>query len=189
MRTRSFLLAAVLALTAAACGGDGEDAAASGDSAVETGDEGAGETADVAVATTDLGDVLVDADGMTLYLFTEDPEGASVCEDDCAAAWPPLTVDAEPVAGDGADQALLGTIERSDGSTQVTYAGAPLYTWASDSEPGDVTGQGVSDVWFVIGPDGDPITDAAGAAESGTDDTTDADGSADTDGSADELGY
>lgn len=129
---------------------------------------GGDEPADVQVGSTELGDVLVDADGMTLYLFTNDSDGQSVCDDDCAVAWPPLTVDAEPVAGDGVDTGLLGTAERDDGSTQVTYDGSPLYTWASDSEPGDVTGQGVSDVWFVVAPDGEAIMgsddSAAGAA-------------------------
>lgn len=126
------------------------------------------DAADVQVAATDLGEVLVDGDGMTLYLFTNDSDGQSVCTDDCAAAWPPLTVDAETLAGDGVDDGLLGTTERDDGSTQVTYDGSPLYTWASDSEAGDVTGQGVNDVWFVVAPDGEAIMDsdaAAGAAD------------------------
>lgn len=147
---------------------DGSDATSDG---AETGDdaEAAGDDlADVQVGSTALGEVLVDADGMTLYLFTNDSDGQSACYDDCAAAWPPLTVDGEPVAGDGVDAGLLGTTERDDGSLQVTYDNSPLYTWASDSDPGDVTGQGVNDVWFVLNPDGEAIMDsddaAAGAA-------------------------
>lgn len=188
MRTRSlpFLLASVaLAVSIAACGGAEDDPPPGGDGPADgaAATDADGET-DVAVAATDLGEVLVDGAGMTLYLFTPDPEGESTCEDDCAAAWPPLTVDGEPAAGDGVDPALLGTLERSDGSTQVSYAGAPLYTWASDREPGDVTGQGVNDVWYVVGPDGDAITDPA--PEAGDDEADDAGGSTDDE---DGIGY
>jgi predicted lipoprotein with Yx(FWY)xxD motif len=84
-----------------------------------------------------------------------------VCEDDCADAWPPLVVEGEPVPGQGVDGALLATTERSDGTTQVTYAGAPLYTWVQDQEPGDVTGQNVQEVWFVVSPAGDAVTSDA----------------------------
>ncbi len=109
-------------------------------------------------ASTDLGDVLVDGDGMTLYMFDNDSEDESVCVDDCAATWPPVTGDAE-VAGD-VDEGMVGTITRPDGSTQVTYGGFPLYLYAADAEAGDVNGQGVGDVWWVVGPDGSRITDA-----------------------------
>lgn len=97
---------------------------------------------------------------MTLYLFDQDPEGESACVDDCASTWPPLV--GEPEATGGADADLVGTITRPDGSTQATYDGYPLYLYAPDSEPGDVTGQGVGGVWWVIGPDGTRITDEAG---------------------------
>ena len=152
------LLLAGVALALTACGDDGEtDGAGAGGeatedaSAAEDGETGPG---DVAVASTDLGDVLVDAEGMTLYLFTPDEQGESTCYDDCAAAWPPATVDGEPSAGNGADAALLGTTERGDGSVQVTYDGWPLYLWQGDQQPGDVTGQNVNEVWFVVAPDG-----------------------------------
>lgn len=59
--------------------------------------------------------------------------------------------------GEGADQSLLGTITRTDGSTQVTYNGWPLYFWAEDSAPGDTTGQGVNDVWWVVDAAGDAV--------------------------------
>ena len=70
-----------------------------------------------------------------------------------------VLVDGEPVAGDGVDGTLLGTTEREDGSTQVTYDGWPLYLFASDAAPGDTNGQGVGEVWFVVGPDGQAIED------------------------------
>lgn len=114
------------------------------------------EPATVAVGTTDLGDVLVDAAGMTLYVFDPDAQGSSTCVDGCAASWPPL-LDDTPVAGDGVDAGLLGTATRDDGSEQVTYDGWPLYTWAADSSPGEATGQGVQDVWWVMDADGTVI--------------------------------
>jgi predicted lipoprotein with Yx(FWY)xxD motif len=152
-----------VSLVLAACGADetdglAEDDAQGADAAAEDETESAAD-ADLAVASSDLGEILVDGEGMTLYLFTEDSEGQSVCEDDCAAAWPPLLVEDAPVPGDGIDAALLGETERSDGTTQVTYAGSPLYTWAQDQQPGDTTGQGVQEVWFVVSPAGDAVTD------------------------------
>lgn len=122
--------------------------------------EAAAGSVTIDTASTDLGEVLVDGDGMTLYLFDQDSEGESACVDDCASTWPPLV--GEPEATGGADAALVGTISRPDGSTQATYDGHPLYLYAPDSEPGDVTGQGVGGVWWVIGPDGTRITDEAG---------------------------
>jgi predicted lipoprotein with Yx(FWY)xxD motif len=161
MGARSWMLIVTVTVLAAACGTEAEDGAAAGEAAMDAPNPAA---ASVAVDRTDLGDVLVDAEGMTLYLFTNDTDGASVCEDDCAAAWPPLIVEGEPVAGEGIDVSLLGTTERRDGGTQVTYGGWPLYRWAQDERPGDTTGQGVQDVWFVVGPDGGAIT-AAGDGE------------------------
>lgn len=114
---------------------------------------------DVAVAETSLGEVLVDGDGMTLYMFDADEAGAPTCYDACAQAWPPLIVDDDPVAGAGVDAALLSTTARDDGSQQVTYAGWPLYHWAGDSSPGDVDGQAVDDAWWVMTADGDVVRD------------------------------
>lgn len=100
-----------------------------------------------------LGTILVGPDGLTLYTFTNDTAGSgeSACYDNCAAAWPPLTVDGEPSAGDGVT-GQLATIERTDGTTQVTYNGTPLYYFASDSAPGDTNGHEVGGVWFVAEP-------------------------------------
>lgn len=121
--------------------------------------------ATVAVASSDLGDILVGADGMTLYLFDNDADGASNCTDDCLANWPPLVAQ-DPVAGDGVD-ATLATFERADtGDPQVTVNGHPLYSWAGDSEPGDVTGHGVGDVWWAVTPAGEAVAADAGTAAS-----------------------
>jgi predicted lipoprotein with Yx(FWY)xxD motif len=139
------LLAAGLLL--GACGSDD----GGGDAGGDTG----GSTATVQVSETSLGEVLTDADGMTLYLFTQDREGSSSCEGECLVAWPPL--EGEQAAGDGVDGSLLGTIERSDGSTQATYGGHPLYHFAQDTAEGDVAGQGVNDVWWAVDAAGDAV--------------------------------
>jgi predicted lipoprotein with Yx(FWY)xxD motif len=110
------------------------------------------------VADTDLGKILVDGKGMTLYMFTKDSPGTSTCEGDCLVAWPPLK--GTPTAGQGVDKSLLGTTERSDGTVQATYNDWPLYYWQNDTAPGDTTGQNVNEVWFVLGPDGEPIMTA-----------------------------
>lgn len=163
MRTIGAALAISLAL--AACGSDepsepeaGSPAAESPAEATET-EAPATEAATVQLAGTDLGDVLVDADGLTLYLFEQDEGDTSTCYDECAATWPPLLSD-EPTAGDGVDEALLGTTEREDGELQVTYDGQPLYLFASDQAAGDVGGQGIGDVWFVLDASGAAVTEA-----------------------------
>ncbi len=112
----------------------------------------------------ELGPILTDAEGMTLYLFTNDTtEGESTCYDDCAVNWPPFDPEGdltlpEDIPGE------LTRIERTDGTTMVAYNGIPLYYWINDEAPGDTTGQGVGDVWYVVAPGqefGDPATPEA----------------------------
>lgn len=110
---------------------------------------------EILLASTDLGDIITDGSGATLYLFLPDEQGESVCYDQCEAAWPPLV--ATTTAGDGLDPSLLGTVERTDGSAQVTYNGWPLYYFANDLEPGETNGQGVNEVWYVVDANGEPI--------------------------------
>jgi predicted lipoprotein with Yx(FWY)xxD motif len=141
MRTQLPALFVVAVLTVA-CAGD--DPAAGGQ---------AGTT--VAVGATELGDVLVDGDGNTLYLFVPDDQGASTCYDDCEQNWPPLTGTA--AAGDGTDESLLGTVDRDDGTAQVTYNDWPLYYFAGDAAAGGTSGQGIGDVWFVLDAAGEPV--------------------------------
>ena len=109
----------------------------------------------IGVTETGLGPILTDPDGMTLYLLTDDQQGASQCSGGCASTWPPL-VD-EVGAGEGVDAALLGTVARPDGTTQVTYNGWPLYGYAGDAAPGDTNGQGIGGRWFVVSPEGEPV--------------------------------
>ncbi len=153
--------ASSLAAVAGCLGGGGGDAVTTTESTTTTDatttSDGSMDGPTVTVAShPDHGDVLVDAQGMTLYVFSNDSEGETVCYDSCAEAWPPLTVDGEPTAGDGVS-GELGTVERDDGSTQVTIEGMPLYYFASDEEPGDATGQGINDVWWVVRPGGTAV--------------------------------
>lgn len=104
-----------------------------------------------------LGPILVDGKGMTLYIFTKDTADTSNCAGDCLKAWPPLIAAGKVKAEDGVNQALIGTAVMADGRTIVTYNHRPLYYWAADGKPGDTTGQGVNQVWFVISPEGEPV--------------------------------
>ncbi|MFT7597519.1 MAG: putative lipoprotein with Yx(FWY)xxD motif [Acidimicrobiales bacterium] len=146
-------LVVVLALTAASCGSDSDSDGAGSENA--TADPVHDLTAGaIASANSDLGDIIVDDAGNTLYLFVPDAQGDSTCYDDCEAAWPVLG-EATGV-GDGLDASLLGTTERTNGDIQATYNGWPLYYFAKDVAVGDTNGQGVGDVWYVL--------DAAGSA-------------------------
>ena len=103
--------------------------------------------------TSDGIPTLMDAKGMTLYTFAPDKGGASTCYNQCAQAWPPLTVGtgAQPNGGTGVS-GILGTTQRTDGTLQVTYNGWPLYNFAQDTASGDAKGQGIRDIWFTASP-------------------------------------
>ena len=108
-----------------------------------------------ATSDAELGDFLVDAEGLTLYIFSPDPPNASVCTGQCLEAWPPLLVDGgvTPAAGLDAPGAL-GAITLDDGSRQVTYRSRPLYYFVRDEAAGDTNGQGVNDIWWVAAVSG-----------------------------------
>lgn len=171
MRLKFALL--VLVLVAAACGGDDAegDAAGAAQTAAPTTEApttaapttAAPETTraptagmTVALAESGLGEILVDGDGNTLYLFVPDAQGASTCYDGCAEAWPPLV--GEVTAGDGVDGGLLASVARDDGTEQATFNGWPLYYFANDAAAGDTNGQGLNDVWYVLNATGDAIS-------------------------------
>lgn len=110
----------------------------------------------LAVSTNpDLGKVLTDSAGMTLYRFDADTAEPpkSNCDGDCAEAWPPVPAD-DATAGAGIDESLLGEVTRSDGTKQLTIAGWPAYRYAKDTKAGETNGQGVNDKWFALAPDG-----------------------------------
>jgi predicted lipoprotein with Yx(FWY)xxD motif len=117
---------------------------------------GGGAVVDVGQSAA-LGSFLVDSKGMTLYLFTKDSPNTSNCYGSCAGYWPPLLTTGAPVAGTGVTASLLGTTKRTDGTLQVTYNGWPLYYYVSDKAAGDITGENVQNVWFVISPEGKQI--------------------------------
>jgi len=108
----------------------------------------------VKTADTTLGKILVDADGMTLYYFANDipASGASTCYGQCEVAWPIFSVDTVTVSSPllASD---FSSITRTDGTKQTTYRGWPLYYWQADTKPGDVTGENVNKIWFVVKPD------------------------------------
>jgi predicted lipoprotein with Yx(FWY)xxD motif len=111
----------------------------------------------VNVGDTSLGKVVVDGKGMTLYIFTPDSGGKSVCNGDCAKAWPPLPGGSAATLGTGLDAEDFTVITRDDGSSQVAFYGMPLYHFAGDKAAGDVNGQGLNDKWYVVGADGKPV--------------------------------
>lgn len=98
------------------------------------------------MGTTSKGQVLTDTKGMTLYTFDKDAGGKSACNGTCAKNWPPLAASTGSASGD------WSIITRDDGSKQWAYKGKPLYAWAKDTKPGDVTGDGFNNVWHVAQP-------------------------------------
>jgi predicted lipoprotein with Yx(FWY)xxD motif len=114
----------------------------------------------VATHSGPVGTYLVDGSGKTLYVFASDNTSASACTGVCATAWPPLIVSGKPTAGAGVTASDLGTIKRADGSTQVTYAGHPLYVYIGDSSAGQITGQNNTSYggeWWIVDPSGNAI--------------------------------
>jgi predicted lipoprotein with Yx(FWY)xxD motif len=110
----------------------------------------------VAKKVDNLGTVVTDSKGMTLYRFDKDTAqpSASNCDGPCAGTWPPVTTTADHVQINGVDKSLIGTIARKDGSVQLTLGGWPLYRYAKDAAPGDAKGQGVGNTWFASTPQG-----------------------------------
>jgi predicted lipoprotein with Yx(FWY)xxD motif len=118
----------------------------------------------VSAQTTSLGVILVDASGRTVYEFANDTNGVSACTGACATNWPPVPAPASLPTSLPGVTGQLGTITRQDGSSQLTIAGHPLYTFAGDSAPGQTNGQGkVLDggLWTVSSAAGAPVTAAA----------------------------
>ena len=116
--------------------------------------------AHVMTAQNSLGTILTDGAGRALYLFAADTGSTSTCTGDCAREWPPLTTNGAPVAGAGADPALLSTTARPDGTTQLTYHGHPLYYYDDDKGPGTAEGQGeykYGAKWYVLDPAGNEV--------------------------------
>jgi predicted lipoprotein with Yx(FWY)xxD motif len=151
---RRLLVPLIAVLAVAACGGSASTGSTSAPATSVA-------TATVSVAmNAKLGQILVDGNGRTLYLFEADKSSSSTCYGACATYWPPLLTGGAPMAGTGVKASLLGTTKRTDGTTEVTYAGHPLYYVVTDHNPGDATGQAVNNfgaAWYVVGTDGNKI--------------------------------
>ena len=164
---------AAIALAVAGCGGSSgaqggsaygggtsqSTAAASAPAAPASNGSGA---ASITLANSDLGKILVNSKGQTLYLFQADKGSVSTCSGACASAWPPVTTKGAPIASAGLSSAKLGTTRRSDGTTEVVCNGHPLYTFAGDSSPGETTGEGNEGFgaeWDVVSASGNKIED------------------------------
>jgi len=147
--------------------GAGANARSSATSSAASPSSGASASANSAVLTirkTPAGNVLANSSGYTIYWFARDHRGSpqSACTGGCLQAWPPVT--GHPVAAKGVTlDAVLGTITRPDGMVQATYDGYPLYTFLSDSTPGQAHGNGAGGVWHVI-----PEKASASSAASGS---------------------
>ena len=157
-------------LLAACGGGAGYGSTSSSSTPPETTQSAqgaAGQT--VHTGKTDVGTVLVDAEGKTLYAFAADSPGKSNCTDTCLQYWP--AAKASGTVSHSSDvTAKLATIKRSDGTTQLTVNGWPVYTYAADSGPGQATGQGSNlsgGRWWVVAPSGTQIKSTAGGAGGG----------------------
>jgi predicted lipoprotein with Yx(FWY)xxD motif len=113
----------------------------------------------VKIGSSNLGRILVDSHGKTLYLWAHDKGRKSTCYGDCAAYWPPLLTRGKPLARTGARAGLLGTTRRNDGRMQVTYAGHPLYYFVQDTRAGQTKGEGLTG----FGGRWDPLSSAGRA--------------------------
>jgi predicted lipoprotein with Yx(FWY)xxD motif len=176
LRPRWLLTLATLALVAvvaAGCGG-GNDNNSGGSSSGGGGGGGGGgyggggapstgaqTTATVSTSNTKLGQILVDGSGRTLYLFMKDTPNKSNCSGACASAWPVDQSAGTPKTSSGVQASMIGTIKRSDGTTQVTYNQHPLYYYSGDTAPGQQSGQNLNAFgakWFVVAPGGNAVT-------------------------------
>jgi predicted lipoprotein with Yx(FWY)xxD motif len=157
-RPAACIVAALLALPLlAGCGSSDSGGSSTSDAAAPQTESGP-ET--VKTASTDLGTILIDGEGKTVYLFERDRGPQSTCNGACLADWPAVTTDGRPQAEGDVTAAMLGTSKRGDGTTQVTYAGHPLYYYVGDGSAGDTNGQGVDAYgaeWYVLGPNGDKV--------------------------------
>jgi predicted lipoprotein with Yx(FWY)xxD motif len=165
-RLNSFFAVSGMALLLAGCasqsgGGASPTTNAPAASQAAAGSEAPGgspEAYSVDVSSGAMGSYLVGEDGKTLYLLTKDSAGNSTCTGTCATNWPPFTLDnGETVAAGSGVTGTIGTITRSDGTTQVAINGVPLYYFKGDSAAGDTNGQGVQGVWFLASPSGTPV--------------------------------
>jgi predicted lipoprotein with Yx(FWY)xxD motif len=151
----------LMALAAAGCGG-GDDNGGGTTAASESSNTASSQAATIdAHGEGNLGTVLVDSQGRTIYLFEKDSGPKSSCFGGCASSWPPVRASGKPTVGSGLNASLVGTTPRSDGQAQVTYNGHPLYLFAGDQSAGETNGQGLTEFggsWFALSSAGEPDT-------------------------------
>jgi predicted lipoprotein with Yx(FWY)xxD motif len=163
--------AGALAFTGCGGGDDGDDSGDAGGAAAsapttttkapatETAPASAARGTTIRISDSDYGRILFDSDDQAIYLFDKEKGSQSECYGECAAAWPPVLTKGEPLAGSGLDASLIGTTQRDDGTSQVTYGGHPLYYYAHEG-PGQVLCQNVSEfggLWLVVDSSGEAI--------------------------------
>jgi predicted lipoprotein with Yx(FWY)xxD motif len=150
------LLAVACGSTPAASGGTSTTAAAATTTtaaATTTTSAASGATVALKTAKGTAGIWLTDQTGRTLYIYTKDQGSTSACYGQCASNWPPLTATGPvTITGQFVSQSLVGSTPRTDGTTQVTYGGKPLYYFKNDTAAGDAKGQGVGGAWYILGP-------------------------------------
>jgi predicted lipoprotein with Yx(FWY)xxD motif len=156
----------LVALVVAGCGGGGSNSS----STPTIPKLSSGHAATVGVSGTSVGNILVDSQGRTIYLFKKDTSTTSTCTAACAASWPPVRATGTPTGANGIKASLLATTKRSDGKPQVTYNGHPLYLFSGDQKAGDVNGQGVTAfgaVWWAVSSAGNQVTTKPPSGTSG----------------------
>ena len=167
-RMRTILMIAALALGLAACANNSSSSAGGnpyGGGGATSPPATMGAATIHAAKVPGVGTVLTNGDGMTLYLFEADTGTTSTCTGSCAQSWPPVTTSGNATATMGASSSMLGTTTRDDGTTQVTYNGHPLYTYAGDTSSGTASGQGINAygaLWYVLNTSGDAVKGSGG---------------------------
>jgi predicted lipoprotein with Yx(FWY)xxD motif len=166
MRTMRFLLVPLaVGLVLAACGSNDTKSSTSATTAqAQTSTSSAANAVTVKISKTNLGDVLADSQGRTLYALSTESATKITCVDNCAAKWPPLVVPAGQTPKAEAGVGALTVANRPDGSRQVVSDNKPLYTFAGDAKAGDTLGEGVGGVWHVVKPASTASGSGSGAA-------------------------
>lgn len=155
--------ALIVAAALAGCGGSsGTSTSAPPSAASSSPAASTAAGAEMKTASSGAGQIVVDSKGMSLYFFTKDVKdsGTSACTGACLQAWPVFTTTSDVPGVDGVTGAV-GTIATPDGKKQVTLNGMPMYYYAKDKAAGDVTGQGVGGVWYLVSPSGEMVKGAA----------------------------
>jgi predicted lipoprotein with Yx(FWY)xxD motif len=164
------------ALLLGACGSDSKDKTAAKSTsktteAPSTTAKPAAGDAPVTVKMTSLGNVLVGKTGMTVYGFTKDTEGKPTCAGPCADAWPAVLTDSADLPA-GLDPKVFSVVPSLDGTFQIKAGAWPLYYFANDKAAGDVNGQGIGGIWYVVDAKGQLVKEAKPAAGKTDDSTT-----------------